>query len=130
RATDELITYLVDPGALATFKQTIEEEARLPWWAYILLGLMFSAFIGVGGFVGYQGQSRLVELLRGVLIGKLGILPALALAFGSLLMIGFGLIFIFVPLLFAVLIFGLEAQIMELGPNPSWALYFLGGFLL
>ena len=129
-ATDELIEYLGDPQALAAFKHTIEQEAKLPWWAYIILGLMLSAFIGVGGFVFYQGQSRLVELLRGAMIGKLGILPALPMGLVSLLMIGFGLIFILVPVLFSGMIFDLESMFMALDPSPSWALYFLGGFFL
>src|SRR5690606_28577673 len=129
-ATDQLIEYLNDPGALDAFKQTIAQETKLPWWAYIILGLMRSAFIGVGGFVLYQGQSRLVELLRGALTGKLGVLPALPMGLVSLLMIGFGLVFIGVPLLFAVMIFGLESTLMAWGPRPNWTLYFLGGFIV
>lgn len=129
-ATDQLIRYLSDPEALAAVQQAIQEEAKIPWWAYLIFAVMLSAFVGMGGFVFYQGQIRLVELLRGLFTGKLGVLPALPLGLVSLFMIVFGLIFMLVPGFFALLIFGLEDSFMALGPHPGWFLYFIVGYWL
>src|SRR5690606_2185243 len=130
RATDQIITFLEDPQALAEFAQAIERESELPWWAYIIFGLLLSTFIGVGGLVFYQGHFRLVEIFRGVLIGKLGVLPAIPMGLLTLFMIGFGSIFVVLPVIFGILVLGLESKILAWGPQPRWIFYFLGGFFL
>jgi len=129
-ATDQIIGFLLEPKALAEYKEEMEREEQMPWWAKGIFFLMISAFMGVGGFVFYQGYVRLLEIFRGILIGKLGVVPGLPLLLISFFMISFGTIFLLVPLTFAVLLFGLESKLASLGANPLWALYLLGGFLL
>ncbi len=128
RATDQIIEFLQNPEALAGYKEELEAEQHIPWWAKIIFFLMISAFMGVGGFVFYQGYIRLLEIFRGVLIGKLGVLPALPLLLISCFLIFFGAIFLLVPLGFVLLMFGLESKLGALGAEPRWALYLLGGF--
>src|SRR5690606_36608267 len=54
-ATDQIIGFLLEPEALAEYKEEMEREEQMPWWAKGIFFLMISAFMGVGGFVFYQG---------------------------------------------------------------------------
>lgn len=129
-ATDRIVELLRDPVALEEFMGAIAEEENIPWWAYPIMALMLTAFLGVGSVVFLQGYIRLLEVFRGVVIGKLGVVPALPLVLVSGFVTLFGSIFIIVPLIFVAVLSGRESYLFLLGERPRWIFYFLGGFIL
>ena len=100
-ATDQIIEFLKNPEALEEFNRQIEAEGEFPWWALILMTLFLSVFIAAGGFVFYKGYSNLVEMFRGIFIGKLGLLPGLFMLIPTLMMVVFGLVFILIQIMLA-----------------------------
>ncbi|SFB66835.1 Uncharacterized membrane protein YgcG, contains a TPM-fold domain [Flagellimonas taeanensis] len=74
-ATGQIIEFLNNPEALAEFNREIEAEGEMPWWGYVLFTLFLSIFIAAGVFVFYKGYSGLVEMFRGIMVGKLGLVP-------------------------------------------------------
>ncbi|MEW2920296.1 TPM domain-containing protein [Muricauda sp. ANG21] len=107
-ATDLIIEFLKNPEALEEFNRQIEAEGEFPWWALILMTLFLSVFIAAGGFVFYKGYSNLVEMFRGIFIGKLGLLPGLFMLIPTLMMVVFGLVFVLMPLFFLAMVFGFD----------------------
>lgn len=107
-ATDQIIEFLKNPEALEEFNRQIEAEGEFPWWALILMTLFLSVFIAAGGFVFYKGYSNLVEMFRGIFIGKLGLLPGLFMLIPTLMMVVFGLVFVLMPLFFLAMVFGFD----------------------
>jgi uncharacterized protein len=107
-ATDQIIEFLTNPEALEEFNRQIEAEGEFPWWALILMTLFLSVFIAAGGFVFYKGYSNLVEMFRGIFIGKLGLLPGLFMLIPTLMMVVFGLVFVLMPLFFLAMVFGFD----------------------
>ncbi len=99
QATDQLISLLRDPEALDEFKEEIQrsEDRNTLIGAGFLL-LFICVFVGVGGFFFYRSYSGLIEIFRGIFIGKLGLLPGLFLIFSAALSSVFGLVFLAVPL--------------------------------
>lgn len=90
-ATNQIIEFLNNPEALDEFKKEIEAEGEMPWWAYIVITLFLSVFMVAGGFVFYKGYSGLVEIFRGIFIGKLAIIKGVYLMIFTFMMIAFGL---------------------------------------
>ncbi len=107
-ATNQIITFLNDPEALEEFKQEIESEGEFPWWAKLLMTLFLSVFIAAGGFVFYKGYSSLIEMFRGIFIGKLGLFPGIFMFIPTLMMVAFGLVFMLMPVFFLALVFGFD----------------------
>lgn len=129
-ATDQIIEFLNNPEALAEFNKEIEAEEELPWWGYVLFTLFLSIFIGSGCFTLFKGYSGLVEMLRGIFIGKLGLFPGMFMMFSALLMVVFGLVFILMPLFFLSMVYGFNFDFEYLVEDVSWAYYVLAGFFL
>ena len=44
-ATDQIIEFLNNPGALEEFKKEIEEENEMPWWMLVVIGLFLLMFM-------------------------------------------------------------------------------------
>ena len=129
-ATDQIIEFLNNPEALAEFNREIEAEGEMPWWGYLLFTLFLSIFIAAGVFVFYKGYSGLVEMFRGIMVGKLGLVPGLFMIFSALFMVGFGLVFILMPLFFLSMIYGFNLDFEALVEDIGWVYYVFGGFFL
>ncbi|WP_010518134.1 TPM domain-containing protein [Croceivirga radicis] len=111
QGAEQLITFLKNPEALAEFKQEIEAENKTPVWAYLIIGLLVLVFVGYGGFIFYKQYSQVIEIFRGLLLGKLslltGVLLLLPMAISSL----FGLVFALIPI---VILMQLDPQLDKL----------------
>ncbi len=105
-ATDQLISLLQEPEALEEFKAEIEnDEKKDRRIGYGFLFLFLSLFVGFGGFFFFKSYKSLVEVLRGILIGKLGLIPGLFMILGVSLSALFGLVFMAVPLVVFISIY-------------------------
>ncbi len=131
QATDQLITFLSDPEALAEFKTELQRsEERNKRIGIGFLILFLSVFVGVGGFFFFRSYSGLIEVLRGILIGKLGLIPGLFMAAGAILSSLFGLVFVVVPLGVAAIVYWPKLlSIEELLEYPNLLLWILVPFL-
>ncbi|MFC4220992.1 TPM domain-containing protein [Flagellimonas marina] len=118
-ATDQIIEFLKNPEALEEFNRQIEAEGEFPWWALILMTLFLSVFIAAGSFVFYKGYSNLVEMFRGIFIGKLGLLPGLFMLIPTLMMVVFGLVFVLMPLFFLAMVFGFDFDLDNVSLNTA-----------
>ncbi len=127
QSTDQLITFLNNPKALAEFKDEIQRsETRNKWIGYVFLSLFVSVFVGVGGFYFYRSYKSLIETFRGLLIGKIGLLPAIFMIFGMVLSSLFGLLFMIGPILAGLTTFELVyLPCKELLDQPLLLLWFL-----
>lgn len=97
-ATNQLIKFLNNPEVLEEFKQEIEdEESNNQLIGYIFLGFFLLIFVGVGGFSFYKSYKNVIEVFRGVFIGKLGVLPGFFMLVTGLLSSLFGLVFMLGP---------------------------------
>ncbi|TAI47968.1 TPM domain-containing protein [Flagellimonas allohymeniacidonis] len=132
-ATDLIMKLLNDPEALEEFKQEMEGENQgLSGGLKIFVLLFLSVFIAAGGFIFYKTYSNIVEVFRGIFIGKLGVLPGLLMAVFALLPILFSSVFIVMPLVFAILFLDVGIDLSQyeyLLDEPSWLLYALAGFI-
>jgi uncharacterized protein len=129
-ATDQIIEFLLDPEALEEFKRKIEEDSAMPLWAKIVIILFLSVFVFAGGFVFYKGYSALIEMFRGIFIGKLGLVPGIFMIPFGMLQAGFGLVFMLMPLFFLSMFLELNINIDPLLDNLSWLYYVLPGFFV
>ncbi len=129
-ATSELILYLNDPEALEEFKAAIEagDKRNKNLGIVFLIGFL-SLFMGVGGFFFYKSYRNLIEVFRGMLIGKLGVLPGFFMIPFASITIFFGLVFILVPLVigFSFFEFDIESYFYLLD-KPSTLLWLLVPF--
>ena len=73
-ATDQIIEFLNNPEALEEFKAEIEAESEMPWWLVVVIGLFLMMFVAAGGFFFYKAYSTLIEIIRGMFIGKLAVI--------------------------------------------------------
>lgn len=129
-ATDQIIEFLNNPEALAEFNEAIAAEAEMPWWVYILITLFLSVFMAAGGFVFYKGFSSLVEIFRGIFIGKLALFRGLFMLVFTFMMLGFGSVFILMPLYFLTLFYGFFYDLSFLTDDITWVFYAFAGFML
>ncbi|MFS4415992.1 TPM domain-containing protein [Maribacter sp. 2307ULW6-5] len=98
-ATDQLINFLDSPEALEEFKSEIERsETKYKWFGYVMVGLFASIFLGYGGFLSYASYKELLKVVRGMLLGKLGLVPGIFVVLGALLNCSVSLVFMLVPL--------------------------------
>ena len=84
-----------------------------------MMTLFLGIFIAAGGFVFYKGYSNLVEMFRGIFIGKLGLLPGVFMFIPTLMMVAFGLVFILMPLFFLSMVFGFDFDPENINLNTS-----------
>ena len=128
-ATDQIIEFLTDQEALDEFKAEIEAENEMPWWGLLMMTLFLSIFIAAGIFVFFKGYRSLIEVFRGMLIGKLGVLPGIFMAISTLLPTLFGLVFILMPLFFLSMVYNFNIDFERLFDDVSWVYYVFPAFL-
>jgi uncharacterized protein len=129
-ATDQIIKFLLDPGALEEFKKEMDSEEAAPWWLYGVIGLFLMVFVAAGGFVFYKGYITFLEILRGMFIGKLAIFRGVFMALFMGMPVIFGLVFMGMPLFFMGLLFGLEDQMNAMVEDLTWIFWGLILFIL
>ncbi|MEP2237237.1 MAG: TPM domain-containing protein [Maribacter sp.] len=113
-ATNQLIEFLNNPEALEEFKKEIEdEESNNQLIGYIFLGFFLLIFVTVGGFYFYRSYKNVIEVFRGVFIGKLGVLPGFFMLVAGLLSSLFGLLFMLGPLTVVFSILTSSESIMQ-----------------
>ncbi|SDQ07823.1 TPM domain-containing protein [Flagellimonas zhangzhouensis] len=122
-ATDQIITFLNDPAALEEFKEEIASEGDMPWWVMLFVGLFLLMFVAAGGFIFYKSYASLLEMFRGIFIGKLGLLRGIFMMLFMLMPIAFSLVFILLPVFFMVEVFGWSPDYDSFFMNASWLLY-------
>ena len=112
-AINQIIEFLNNPEALAEFKQEIEESERkddMIGFAFLCLFLL--VFIVVGGFFFFRSYRNIIEVFRGIFIGKLGVLPGLFMLISGSLSSLFGLLFMIIPLAVAYSVYASDHNIM------------------
>ncbi|TMU55463.1 TPM domain-containing protein [Flagellimonas algicola] len=132
-ATTQIITFLNEPEALEEFKQEIASEGDMNGWVKLFMGLFLSIFVAAGGFLFYKSYSGIVEMFRGMMIGKLGLLQGVFMVFFGILPMLFALVFVGMPLFFATMIFdmGIHWDNYEtMLDDFSWIYWVIGGFFL
>ena len=130
QATDQIIEFLNNPEALAEFNREIEAEGEVPWWVYILITVFLSIFMVAGGFVFYKGYSSLVEIFRGIFIGKLAFFRGIFMMVFTFMMLAFGSVFILMPLFFLSMFYGFNFDLEYLVEDVTWVFYAFAGFIL
>lgn len=132
-AADQLIEFLNNPEALEEFKKEIEaDENQMDWVVKLIMTLFLSIFITAGGFIFFKAYSGLIEIFRGMLIGKLGLLQGIFMMVFSLIQILFSSVFILMPLFFASMVFGIVKDIdniEQVFERTHWLYYILTGFI-
>lgn len=132
-ATDQIITFLNEPEALKEFKEEIASEGDINGWVKLFMGLFLSIFVAAGGFLLYKSYAGVVEMFRGMMIGKLGLLQGVFMVIFGMLPMLFALVFIGMPLFFATMIFdfGIQWENHEnMLDDFSWIYWVIGGFFL
>ncbi|WP_375325597.1 TPM domain-containing protein [Flagellimonas sp. GZD32] len=129
-ATDQIISFLNDPEALEEFKEEIESEGDMPWWVILFVGFFLMMFVAAGGFIFYKSYAALLEMLRGIFIGKLGLLRGVFMMLFTLMPIAFSLVFMLLPVFFLMEILGLVSDYDALFMNAHWILYGLVFFFV
>lgn len=100
-ATEQIIEFLNNPEALAEFKLEIEENnQKNNILGYGLLGLFLLIFVVVGGFTFFKSYRNIIEVFRGIFMGKFGVLPSVFMLIAGSLSTVFGLVFIGAPMVF------------------------------
>lgn len=122
-ATDQVIEFLTNPEALDEFNNEIEAENEMPWWLLVIIGLFMMMFVAAGVFVFYKGYTTLIEIIRGMFIGKLAVIRGVFMAIFMGMPMIFGLMFMGMPLFFMALIFGLEDQMDIIVEDFTWVIW-------
>jgi len=99
-ATNQLIDFTNNADALAEFKKEMEsDEKNKEIMGIVLLGLFLMIFVGVGSFFFFKSYKNVIEVFKGIFLGKLGVLPGVFMLFMGSLSTLFGLVFVVVPML-------------------------------
>jgi len=128
-ATDQIIEFLNNPEALDEFKAEIEADNEMPWWLLGVIGLFLMMFVAAGGFVFYKGYSTLIEIVRGMLIGKLAVIRGVFMGGFMVIPLIFGLVFMGMPIFFMSLLLGLDDVLSELVKDFTWVLFIFAAFV-
>ncbi|SHI34665.1 TPM domain-containing protein [Pseudozobellia thermophila] len=113
-AIDQVIKFLNDPEALAEFKSDITASKRSgDIVGYIFTGLFTLVFAGAGGFFFYRSYRVLIEVFRGMFVGKLGVLPGLFMLVSNALPSIFGLVFVVAPFGIIQSVFASESNLVN-----------------
>lgn len=126
-ATDQLIAFLNNPEALDEFKQEIEDKkGKERLYMNIFLGVFLSIFIGVGGFFFLKSYRNIIEVFRGIFMGKLGVLPGVFMLLGGSISTIFGMVFMVVPLFVGYSIYTSDQHLaMRIFDHPKVLLWLL-----
>jgi len=121
QATNQLIEFLNNPEVLDEFKKEIaNEKYKGELYMNIFLGVFLSIFVGVGGFLFFRSYRNIIEILRGIFMGKLGVLPGIFLLLGGSMSTLFGMVFIIVPLFIAYVFYTSDQDIaLQIFDNPK-----------
>lgn len=105
-ATDQIITFLLNPEALEEFKRKGEQGNQWPIWAYLMLALFCLVFLSGGGLYFFKASQSFISILNDIFTARLAILPGLLILLISALQIVFTIPFILFPvlLLYSVLV--------------------------
>ncbi len=122
-ASDQIIEFLNNPEALEEFKAEIADEDEMPWWLVVVIGLFLMMFVAAGGFFFYKAYSTLIEIIRGMFIGKLAVIRGVFMAAFMMLPLIFGLVFIGMPIFFMVLLLGYDDLLNGLVKDFTWILF-------
>ncbi|MCR9229201.1 MAG: TPM domain-containing protein [Flavobacteriaceae bacterium] len=128
-ATDQIIEFLNDPEALEEFRADIDAEADMPWWLYIIIGLFLLMFVAAGGFVFYKGYSTLIEIIRGIFIGKLAVVRGVFMGIFMMFPLIFGLVFMGMPLFFMAMLVGLDDALNGSVKDFTWVIWVILAFI-
>lgn len=129
KGADTIMELLSDPKALEEFKEEMDSEGSMNTGVKIFMLMFLSIFIAAGGFIFYKSYRNLIEVFRGMFIGKLGVVPGFFISAISLLPIVFSLVFVVMPLVFAALIWGVDLEeYVYLLDHPFWFISILLGF--
>ena len=128
-ATNQIIEFLNNPEALEEFKKEIDAENEMPWWLLGIIGLFLMIFVVVGGFIFHKGYATLIEILRGMFIGKLAVTRGVFMAAFMMFPLIFGLVFIGVPLVFISFLLGFEDLIHRLAYDFTLIVLLIGAFV-
>ncbi|MHA7829548.1 MAG: TPM domain-containing protein [Flagellimonas sp.] len=128
-ATDQIIEFLNNPEALEEFKAEIEADNAMPWWLLGVIGLFLMMFVAAGGFVFYKGYSTLIEIVRGMLIGKLAVIRGVFMGGFMVIPLIFGLVFMGMPIFFMSLLLGLDDALSGLVKDFTWILFVVVAFI-
>jgi len=128
-ATDQIIEFLNNPEALDEFKAEIEAESEMPWWLLGIIGLFLMMFVAAGGFVFYKGYSTLIEIVRGMFIGKLAVIRGVFMGGFMVIPLIFGLVFMGIPIFFMSLLLGLDDALSGLVKDFTWILFLVVAFI-
>lgn len=129
-ATNQIIEFLNNPEALDEFKAEIEAENEMPWWLLGIIGLFLMMFVAAGGFIFYKGYSTLIEILRGMFIGKLAVFRGVFMAVFMLFPLVFGMVFVGMPLFFITLLLGFDDELSRLVKDFTWVLFVVLAFIV
>jgi uncharacterized protein len=129
-ATNQIIEFLNNPEALDEFKAEIEAENEMPWWLLGIIGLFLMMFVAAGGFIFYKGYSTLIEILRGMFIGKLAVFRGVFMAVFMLFPLVFGMVFMGMPLFFISLLLGFDDTLSGLVKDFTWVLFVVLAFIV
>ena len=126
-SVDQLIEFLNNPEALDEFKQEIDDENdREKLYLNIFLGVFLSIFIGVGGFFFLRSYRNIIEVFRGIFLGKLGVLPGFFMLIGGSIFTIFGMVFMVVPIFIGYSIYTSDQEIaMRIFDHPKILLWLL-----
>lgn len=126
-SVDQLIEFLNNPEALDEFKQEIDDENdREKLYLNIFLGVFLSIFIGVGGFFFLRSYRNIIEVFRGIFLGKLGVLPGFFMLIGGSISTIFGMVFMVVPIFIGYSIYTSDQEIaMRIFDQPKILLWLL-----
>jgi len=105
-ATSEIIKLIDDPKYREDFANLKEEGSEMPLWGKIIFVLIIVLFLGsslgAGGAIFYMGFKYLINLFRGLIIGKVSVISFLFLLFLPLFIIGVSLPFIIIPIFLGI----------------------------
>ncbi|WP_405384443.1 TPM domain-containing protein [Maribacter sp. LLG6340-A2] len=126
-SVDQLIEFLNNPEALDEFKQEIDDENdREKLYLNIFLGVFLSIFIGVGGFFFLRSYRNIIEVFRGIFMGKLGVLPGVFMLLGGSISTIFGMVFMVEPLFVGYSIYNADQDLaMRIFDHPKILLWLL-----
>ena len=118
--TNTIIRLIDDPEFAQEFAK---EEPMMPLWGKVLLMLFVGGFLSFFLFFGSKAlmgsYKNLINIYRGVLSGKIGVLLFPLLAIGNLLSVAVSLIFTLMPLVFFWVF--LSAFALEIDPFETIA---------
>jgi len=108
-ATSQIISFLDDPKKADQFINETNAVNSLPLGIKLFLTVLILGFVGLFVFVGFLAFlnpfKRMIEVFRGLLIGKLSFFKFLFILISSFLSVAISSLFIFFPITMVILIY-------------------------